>query len=486
LPPPDTSPRSLSLRWVLTLHVLAVTLTQSTWMAGTVILPLLARREFGATNVEMSIVTMAPLVLASLSIFWGALLARLTIWRYALVYWAVSMLPLMAMHWMTNIHHLLILQVIASIGVGGWSAVNGDLLKRLYPETRRGLAFGLLTGGSVAGGALLSFLIGKTLAIDHESFTWILPGLAVLHLLGVLVVGLLARLTGVERPGIRPPGEWSPARMIGPILHMNRVLREDRIFFRYEAAFMTYGMGWMICWALVPLIITDKLKLPYDLASESTAVPMQLAILLMTLPAGLLSDRIGPIRISSVAFAIYALYPLLLIGTVLLASLTPTALTGSLVIPASASDESSLLPLMFIAPWALTIASLVHGVASAAANMGWLLGPVKLAPTPEKAPQYVAIHATLVGVRGAIFQALGIALYALTGSFWLPLLFAAAGFAWAAWQMRSLAFLIESREKLAAASSPSSPTSFLERAEPVSRASSSPVPLVADPPTGPS
>jgi len=425
---------------VLVMHVVAVTLTQGTWMAGTVVLPLLARKEFGASKTQMLVVTMAPLVLASLSIFWGALLARLTISRYALVYWAISMLPLMAMHWMTSIHQLVALQVVASIGVGGWSAVNGDLLKRLYPETRRGLAFGLLTGGSVAGGALLSFVIGKALSVDHEAYTWVLPGLGILHLMGVLVLGSLARVTGVERPGTKPTGEWSPVRMIEPVLHMNRVLREDRIFFRYEAAFMTYGMGWMICWALVPLIITDKLNLSYDQASESTAVAMHLAVLLMTLPAGLLSDRIGPIRISSVAFALYTLYPLLLIGAV--------------------------------GPWTLASASVVHGVASAAANMGWLLGPVKLAPTPEKAPQYVAIHATLVGVRGAIFQALGVALYAITGSFWLPLLFAAGGFAWASWQMRSLAKLIEQPGV----------------AQPLERvvSSSSPAPLVVGPPTGPS
>ncbi len=361
----------------------------------------------------MLIVTMAPLVLASLSIFWGALLARLSISRYALVYWAVSMLPIMAMHWMTSITQLVVLLVIASIGVGGWSAMNGELLKRLYPDTRRGLAFGLVTAGSVAGGALLSYLFGKVLALDSQAYTWFLPGLGLVHLAGVLVVGWLARVTGAERPGNAPLGDWSPIRMIEPVLHMNRVLKQDRVFFRYEAAFMTYGVGWMICWALVPLMITDKLKLTYDQASNSTAVPYQLAVLLMTLPAGLLSDRIGPVRTSAAAFALFTFYPALLI-------FTDTPIT-------------------------LATASVIHGVAAAAVNMGWLLGPVKLAPTPEKAPQYVAIHATLVGVRGAIFQALGVVLYAITGSFTVPLICAGLGFAWASWQMRELAKLLESR-----------------------------------------
>jgi hypothetical protein len=86
----------------------------------------------------------------------------------------------------------------------------------------------------------------------------------------------------------------------------------------------------------------------------------------------------------------------------------------------------------------LTIVSVVYGIAHAGASMGWMLGPVALAPSQDRVPQYVAIHATLVGLRGAIFQALGVALYWLTGSFEAALLVAAGGFIWAGWQMWTL------------------------------------------------
>jgi hypothetical protein len=64
-----------------------------------------------------------------------------------------------------------------------------------------------------------------------------------------------------------------------------------------------------------------------------------------------------------------------------------------------------------------------------------MLGPVALAPSPDKVPQYVAIHATFVGIRGKIFQGLGVLLYSLTHGFTLPFLLAAAAFAWSAVQM---------------------------------------------------
>jgi hypothetical protein len=50
-------------------------------------------------------------------------------------------------------------------------------------------------------------------------------------------------------------------------------------------------------------------------------------------------------------------------------------------------------------------------------------------------PQYVAIHATFVGIRGKIFQGLGVLLYSLTDGFTLPFLLAAGAFAWSAVQM---------------------------------------------------
>jgi hypothetical protein len=67
-----------------------------------------------------------------------------------------------------------------------------------------------------------------------------------------------------------------------------------------------------------------------------------------------------------------------------------------------------------------------------------MLGPVALAPTPAKVPQYVAIHATFVGIRGKIFQGLGVLIYSMTHSFVIPFVLAAMAFAWSAVQMWQL------------------------------------------------
>jgi len=184
------------------------------------------------------------------------------------------------------------------------------------------------------------------------------------------------------------------------------VLKADPVFARYEAAYMTYGVGWMVCYALVPFIATKKLNLDYDEFALSIQVSYLVGLVLMMWPSGYLIDRIGAVRSVGISFGLLALYP---VGLMLATSFAQ-----------------------------LCVISFLYGIAHAATSMGWTLGPVSLAPEPSKVPQYVAIHATLVGLRGIVFQGLGVWIYHLTASFVLPLIMATIAFVWSAAQMWSL------------------------------------------------
>jgi MFS family permease len=157
----------------------------------------------------------------------------------------------------------------------------------------------------------------------------------------------------------------------------------------------------MICNALLPVLATDRLHMSYTAFAASTQVIYPLSLLIMIYPMGRLMDRIGPTP--SLSFAVLTLYPLGL---------------------AAAGSVS-----------AVGVATAVYGVAMAGVHVAWMLGPVSLAPSPDKVAHYVAIHATLVGLRGIVAQGLGMFIYRLTGSFTWPMAVAAVSFAWAAWQM---------------------------------------------------
>jgi MFS family permease len=398
-----------SVSQVLPVHIAGAVLVQSVMMAVYAMLPIIAIRRFDAGPSQSVILTAAPVVLFALSIFWNAVFERSALGRYWTLYWLVASLPLVLMAWVTGFAGLAVCTVIASLGLSAYQPAAGELLKRLYPDRARGRIYGVMQMVIMLAAAGITYGIGGWLERDPESFRVFLPMAAGAQAVGVVVLWRLAHATGAEGQRHRrtpTPGEGVVRAVIEPLTHMREVLAKDRSFARYEAAFMTYGVGWMICNALVPILATTKLGLDYKATASSAYMTYQLTLGLSMIPAGLLLDRFGAARATAFAFLALAAYPVFL---------------------ALATNEREL-----------ALATLFYGVTHAGVSAGWMLGPVSLAPTPARVPQYVAIHATLVGVRGALFQALGVWLYVATGSLTWPLLIAAASLVWAAWQMRGV------------------------------------------------
>lgn len=394
-------------RLVLPAHILGVLLLQATQNACWFMLPVIALKHFDAGKSQMLVLTAAPTVLFVLSIFWNDLFSRLSLGRFWLVYWVVAGLPLAGMGFAPSFAVLAVLAVMSSVGVSGYHPASGELLKRLYGDRRRGRIYGVIQTASLLAGAGITWQMGRWLERDQDAFRWFLPAAAGAQLVGVGILWRLAHATGIEAKRARATGEaWTLRRSFEPVLHTREVLAGDRVFARYEAAFMTYGVAWMICYALVPLIATERLGLGYEKVAESTHSPYQAALAACMMPAGLLLDKLGPARTCGLAFVTLAIYP---IGLIL----------------AGSADG-------------LFAASVLYGITHAGVSAAWMLGPVALAPTPDKVPQYVAIHATLVGLRGAVFQAAGVWLYALTGSVTWPLVIAAVALVVAGWQMFAL------------------------------------------------
>lgn len=408
--------------WLIALHLVGVSLLQSTWMSVQFLLPVLAKKQFGANDWQVLAITAPSTIFFVFSIFWNDVFSRVSFRRYLIVYWLVACAPMLAIGGVTNYWPLLACWLISCVGSAGYHPVAGELLKTLYPDRVRGRVYGWLWGGSLVVTAVASRGIGAILAHDPASYHWFFPAMSVLQLLGIGVLLWLSHATAHaavragrregdravrnERAlGVTGSESWGTRleQLLSPIVHMGRILKADPVFARYEAAYMTYGVGWMIGWALLPLLATKKLGLGYDEYAEATTVAYLVAMVVMIVPCGLMMDRLGAVLTTGIAFALLTIYPMGLIFT--------TSLTD------------------------LTIWSAAYGVAHVGASMGWMLGPVALAPTPEKVPQYVAIHATLVGLRGAVFQFLGVLLYRITGSFTLPLALAAAAYVWSSVQM---------------------------------------------------
>lgn len=368
----------------------------------------LARKRFGAGDWQTLMITASVPTLLILSIFWNGLLQRVSLRRYLLIQWACNMVPLALAAFAQSFWFLLVCHLLAAAGAAGWSPVSGDLLRRFYPDRVRGRAFAAINTAIFGGMTVASLTVGSALDWDENVFRMYFPIAAAAYLAGVLILRYLIRQSA--RPLLPTANDarlpLSLRSLLGPVLNLRQVLAADRTFYRYEAAFMTYGAGWMICNALLPVLATDRLKMSYTAFAGSTQGLYAASLLVMIYPMGWILDRVGAARTSVWSFALLAFYPL---GLMLAPTVSAVA--------------------------AITV---LYGVAMAGVQMTWMLGPVSLAPAPDKVAQYVAIHTTLVGLRGIIAQGMGMLLYRLTGSFTGPFLVAAAAFAWASWQMRRL------------------------------------------------
>lgn len=406
---PTLADRPARLAPYLALHIAGAALVHATSFSVQAILAVVAIKQFHANEWQSLLITATPTIFYSLSIFWNDFFKRLPFGRYLAAYWLIAGFPLALMGFADNYWMLLIPHLISCVGGAGYPPITGELLQSLYPAAKRGRIYSVLWGTSLVAAALYSVVLGKWLTRDPESYRFFLPIVAGMQLAGVGCLELLSRLSGHGRSrvlDVRGHEKGHFAKLVDPVAHMGRILKADPTFARYEAAYMTYGIGWMIASALLPLLAAKKLNLEYDAIAQSTQASYLLALVAVLFPAGLLMDRFGAVRTTAGSFALLGFYPLALIFV---------------------RDESTL-----------TAASVFFGIAHAGASVGWTVGPISLAPTPAHVPQYMAIHATMVGIRGKLFQGLGILLFWLSGDFWIPLLVAGLAYYWAGAQMWQL------------------------------------------------
>jgi MFS family permease len=369
--------------------------------------PVLLRAHFGAGYVQMLVATMAGSVLMVLSIFWAELYRGMQTRRYVWMFWLVGVFPMVGIALSRSATAAVIWLVIACVASSGMTPMAGDLLRACYSPQLRGRVWAVLNVASLLATAVFAYTIGRWLDDDERAFRIYMPVAVAIHAVGTALLASIARLPLFIDRQRAVSGARLRRSPLEPIRQMGRVLRSDAYFYRYEVAFMSYGLGWMICQPLLPLLVIDKLHLSYEQVAVSTQVAFQVTMLLTTLPMGYLIDRLGPARTCALAFGWLTIYP---IGLMLA--------TGAA---------------------ALTVVTVAYAVGMAAMNMGWMIGPVSLARQAAEAPLYASIHSTLVGFRGLLGQPLGMGLYVLSGSFAVPLFAATAAFAWGGYRMYVLA-----------------------------------------------
>ena len=272
---------------------------------------------------------------------------------------------------------------------------RGALIRNNYAPEVRGRFYGRLQCLAFLAAMAAARVAAPLLDDDPRRLRLLFPIAAILGGVGVALLGRIRWRHQKRKREVTGLPRWRDAW---------RVLKEDRAYRTYQIAFMLYGFGFLMSWPL-PLLLAEK-KFGAS-TSEWTWAQMFAfpAAQIVTIPLwGRLSDGVGVIRTTALAFGVLALF---------------------LVAMAFVRDLDDLV-----------MAFALFGVAMAGVDVGWSLGPLHFA-REGRAHMYTAVHFSLVGIRSVIAPFLGFLLMKVY-SFRTGYLVAVAFMVAAIWTIRRL------------------------------------------------
>jgi MFS family permease len=359
-----------------------------------------ARKALGASALEITLLLMLPSVAQILNLYWTGIGGREP---RAVFLWVgiPARLALVAIGFVGGATTFVLLCMVASTAATVLIPAQNALYQANYAAHERGRLFARVSAAAAAVTILVSALLGVLYDRSETSFRLAYPVAGILATLGS--IGWY-RIRWRRRPDEdRDAAPASPAPvasvprltlgtvqvrlargLLEPFRAARRLFAEDRDFLRFELAFMTYGLAFMMLQPVLPLYLVDDLKVDYAQAAHAKGLLFYACNIALLPLAGSLNDRFGSLRVASFSFLLLAAFPLLLIAG-------PRWLAGGSV----------------MAPVYLAYA--VFGAAMAGVNVTWTLGPLAMAGA-GRAERYMGAHVSLVGIRGLLGYPLGMAL----------------------------------------------------------------------------
>lgn len=276
--------------------------------------------------------------------------------------------------------------VFATLMVGAITPAQNSLYQANYDIRERGRAYGLSTAWQSVATIGAAVVAGRLYDHDPRMYRWTYTAAAVAGFASCWLFYRI-RFRGQHRsaaPALGPGLAREMTRKLrSPFAGAFTILASDRDFRRYETAYMGYGLAFMMLQPVIPIFLVESLHVDYSQAANARGLVFYSMMVLFSPIFGRLLDRSGPVKLSTLAFLMLALFPLALM------------LAGSIQ--------------------AVYIAFCLYGIAMAAVNVGWTMGPIHFAGSRDSA-SYMGAHVALVGIRGLIGGPIGMLLFRSTGN----------------------------------------------------------------------
>ena len=315
---------------------------------------LVLHRDFGATPLQLAVTSSACGACLLLSLLWaksfhGRPPLPYLVWPGFLARGAFLLTPFVSSPW--GLAGIAIARDFFGAAV---APAQAAVVERVYRRAERGRALGLVRMAGAVLGTALALVAGQL--FDRVGYRWIFVAAA---LLGMAASLRLRRLVVPEPEN--GAGE-APAGLLGAW----QMVREDHAFRRLLIASFLFGFGCWIQTPAHPLLLVDVLHVS---ASQVGALGAVAAV------AGLGASAYWA-RLVDRKSSLEALRVMYFLG-----GMTP------------------LIYYVAWSPWVLVASAVTDSMVSVGLELVWMMAIIDVAG-PQRTAHYVAIGATLAGVRG--------------------------------------------------------------------------------------
>ena len=347
-----------------------------------------AKKTMGASDAVITVLVMAQPISLFFSAYWSNFLLGRDKRPTFLIFGVLGRLSLfivLAVHGGVGFASVI---VFATLMIGAIIPAQNALFQTNYAVAERGRVYGVATAVQAIATIGAAVVAGRLYDQRTDGYRWAYSAAAILGFASCWVfykIRFRHRKTGApgavaDRPGLAREVRSS---LRSPFAGSVTILRHDRGFRRYETAYMSYGLAFMMLQPVIPIFLVERLHVDYAQASNARGLIFYSMVFLFSPIFGRVLDRHDPVKLSIFAFLLLSLFPI-----ALMFATSVGAVYGAFV---------------------------VYGIAMAAVNIGWTMGPIHFAGRNDSAA-YMGAHVALVGVRGVIGGPLGMFIYRSTGT----------------------------------------------------------------------
>lgn len=277
---------------------------------------------------------------------------------------------------------LVLLSALVFVSRVAWTGVitvRAVIWRNNYPRASRAIIAGRMSAVQSLVLALAGLLIGTALDFRADSFRVLFPVLALTGVVGNSIWNKV-RLRGQRVLQQAETGSGSLTARIDP-RNLLQLLRDDRLYARFMWWMSIFGLGSLLVGPPQVLVLNDQFHTSYlEGILVTTVIPLVVMPLAMPVWSRLLA-RTHVVEFRSVHGWTFVA------GS---AAIWLASLTGSMTL--------------------MYASSVLLGIGFAGGSLAWNLGHHDFAPS-HRDSEYMAIHVTLNGLRGAVAPFLAVLLY---------------------------------------------------------------------------